>query len=340
MIWHCPVCRNALAPHAARLECRSCETAYGVLGDIPDLRAPIGVGSPFSADLDLAAELHAQRNWSLEALVRAVYARRPGWSAERVDLRTSQVLQAPSRLLRDTPAWLTPTLEPAARVLDLGCGAGMLLAALHRQGFPGVGIDVSMTWLVVARRLIQEWGGDPVLAAAFGEALPMADAHMDAVVSLDVIEHVNSPERYLAEICRVLRPGGRAVLTTPNRFSLTAEPHVQVWGVGWLPRRWQAPFVRWRSGKAYDDTCLMGSASLVRRLRQNTDFRFRLVTPAVSQEEIARFAAPKAWLARIYNRIRELPLLRPILLLVGPFFRVEAQRPWDGSGTTQGQGSA
>ncbi len=184
-----------------------------------------------------------------------------------------------------------------------------------------------MTWLVVAERLIQEWGGDPVLAAAFGEALPLVNAGVDAVVSLDVIEHVVSPDRYLAETCRVLRPGGRAVLTTPNRFSLTAEPHVQVWGVGWLPQRWQAPFVRWRSGKTYDDTRLMGSAALIRRLRRNTDFSFRLVTPAVPQEDIARFKPLKAALAGTYNRVRGLPLLRPILLLVGPFYRVEAERP-------------
>lgn len=335
MIWHCPNCRRELRHSGKHLRC-SCGTEYGVLGEIPDFRSPVGQNSAFSADSELATELYDQRDWSLEAVVRAVYSRRPGWSAERIELRTSQVLQAPVRLLRDTPTWLTPLLDPGARVLDLGCGAGMLIAALHRQGFPGVGIDVSMTWLVVAQRLVREWGGDPVLAAAFGEALPLGDACMDAVVSLDVIEHVNSPQRYLAEICRVVRPAGRAILTTPNRFSLTAEPHVHVWGVGWLPRPWQAGFVRWRSGKNYDDTRLMSSAALARQLRQNTDFRFRLVMPAVSQEEIARFKALKAWLARIYNRCRSHPLLHPLLMAIGPFFRVEAQRPAvGGDGTTQ-----
>lgn len=340
MIWICPTCRKDLSPSGPHLGCRVCASEYGVLGGIPDLRSPLGQGSQFSADLELAAELDSHPDWSLEALVRTVYSRRPGWSAERIELRTAQVLQAPSRLIRDNPSWLTPLLQPGSRVLDLGCGAGMLIAALHREGFSSVGIDVSMTWLVVAKRLIQDWGGDPVLAAAYGEALPLASGSVDAVVSLDVIEHVNSADRYLAETCRVVRAGGRAVFTTPNRFSLTAEPHVHVWGVGWLPQRWQARFVHWRSGKTYDDTRLMGSAALARRLRQNTDFSFRLVMPAVPQEEIARFKAAKAWLAGVYNRVRDLPFLRPVLLLVGPFFRVEARRPLESSAQSPPRGEA
>jgi len=80
------------------------------------------------------------------------------------------------------------------------------------------------------RRTPRACGGDPLLAAAHAEALPLADGAVSGVISLDVIEHVAEPRRYLREIERVLAPGGNTALSTPNRFSLAAEPHVFVWG--------------------------------------------------------------------------------------------------------------
>ena len=89
-----------------------------------------------------------------------------------------------------------------------------------------LGIDVSMTWLVVAKRLISESCRQPVLAASLADALPLADDSVSCVVSLYVIEHVVDPRTYLSEISRVTKSGGYVALATPNRYSLTAEPHV------------------------------------------------------------------------------------------------------------------
>ena len=202
----------------------------------------------------------------------------------------------------------------------------MLLAAAVHHGAAGIGIDVSMTWLVVARKLVQAHGGRPLLAAALGESLPLADGAVDGVVSLDVIEHVRDCDAYLREIDRVTRPGGALALSTPNRFSLTAEPQVFVWGVGWLPQPWQSRFVKWRSGKSYDDTVLMGSGGLRRRVERCTRFDITIVIPPVSEAELRRFSTTKAWIAQLYNRLRGIALLRGLLLLVGPFFRVTGIR--------------
>ena len=84
--------------------------------------------------------------------------------------------------------------------------------------------------MAARRRTPRACGGDPLLAAAHAEALPLADGAVSGVISLDVIEHVAEPRRYLREIERVLAPGGNTALSTPNRFSLAAEPHVFVWG--------------------------------------------------------------------------------------------------------------
>lgn len=90
----------------------------------------------------------------------------------------------------------------------------------------GIGLDVSMAWLVIAKWMIAFHGSDPILAAGVGEWLPLRDGQLSGVVSLDVIEHVRDSDRYLCEIDRVVGVGGSVALRTPNRFSLTSEPHV------------------------------------------------------------------------------------------------------------------
>jgi SAM-dependent methyltransferase len=321
-IWRCPQCKGPLINAENHLRCNRCPKEYESIGGVPDLRLAGDSWIDFDEDRAIARELAASGHLSLEGLVRSVYARRPGWDESRVALRTRQVLEGPKRLESEVTGWLDAHTQPGRLALDLGCGAGMLLAAAAKKGCQGIGVDVSMAWLIVAKRLIGEHGGQPVLAAALGEALPLAADSVDAVISLDVIEHVRAPGDYLKEINRVTRSGGRLALSTPNRFSLTAEPHVFVWGVGWLPAPLQARYVRWASGKTYDDTRLMSSFGLRRLIRAHTRFNFSVQIPPVSDEEIARFSPFKAQLARWYNRLRSFSAARWFFLMFGPFFRL------------------
>ncbi|MGI9188813.1 MAG: class I SAM-dependent methyltransferase [Longimicrobiaceae bacterium] len=152
-----------------------------------------------------------------------------------------------------------PRLDDAEAVLDVGCGAGAFLAT-QRPGRPLVGIDISLEWLVVARRFLSAAGVTLDLAAAHAETLPLRDRATDAIVALDVIEHVGDQEATLREVDRVLAPGGTFAAATPHRFSLAAEPHVGVFGAGWLPRRWQPGYVRRRTGRRYDFVRLLSHA--------------------------------------------------------------------------------
>jgi 2-polyprenyl-3-methyl-5-hydroxy-6-metoxy-1,4-benzoquinol methylase len=315
------LCRGELDDRGASLECRPCGRSFDMVDGIPDFRLTMPSWIDIAADTATAREL-SEAKLSLKDLVRSVYSRRID-DAAWVDRRTRQVLEGPERLHEDLRGWLAPVIADGP-FLDLGCGGGMLMAAaadLH-PGIEAVGIDVSMVWLVVARKFVTERGGRPVLAAAMAEALPLADESIPAVVSLDVIEHVGSPETYLREINRVLEIGGRVALSTPNRFSLTAEPHVFVWGVGWLPQRLQRGYVRWRSGKPYESTVLMSSIGLAKKLRRNTRLKFRILIPKIAEAEIEHFSTKKGKVARLFNRISQAALLRPLFLSIGPFFRV------------------
>jgi SAM-dependent methyltransferase len=94
------------------------------------------------------------------------------------------------------------------RVLDLGCGIGHSWTELSPR--ETVGVDVEAAALA---------GQDRKTHQADMRTLPFDPASFASVVSIQSIEHVPNPERVLAEVTRVLSPGGRAIFVTPNRLT-------------------------------------------------------------------------------------------------------------------------
>jgi ubiquinone/menaquinone biosynthesis C-methylase UbiE len=103
------------------------------------------------------------------------------------------------------------------RVLDLGCGAGNLVADLQRAAASVVGVDVAEAALRRARARHPEI---TFLRAEIDGELPLEDNAFDVVWSSEVIEHVADTARWMSEVRRVLRPGGRLLLTTPSHGRL------------------------------------------------------------------------------------------------------------------------
>jgi 2-polyprenyl-3-methyl-5-hydroxy-6-metoxy-1,4-benzoquinol methylase len=309
------------------LVCAGCGAEYPVINGIPDLRVAAPAWVDAEADRTRALSLLKLPGiGSGTELAYRLFRRRDGWSERDARYRSEQMRTHPDRIARELNGWLVETTRQDGPLLDLGCGAGTLLAAAARRGVAGIGIDVSLEWLVVAQRLIAENGGRPVLAAAMAEALPLPDASVGAVISLDVIEHVGDQRQFLREIDRVMVAGGVCALATPNRFSLTPEPHIGVWGVGWVPRALQRAYVRRVSGKAYDYCTLLSAPELRRMVASSTTLRARLMPGMIPPEEVARFSRLKALAAATYNRVAAAPGLGALILPVSPFFRVIARR--------------
>jgi SAM-dependent methyltransferase len=109
-------------------------------------------------------------------------------------------------------ALLLGEARPGERVLDLGCGAGRFVAALRDAGADPVGVELAEAALERARRAVP--GADLRLLEPDG-SLPLEHASVDLVWCSEVLEHVADTAHALLETRRVLRPGGRLLVTVP-----------------------------------------------------------------------------------------------------------------------------
>ncbi|HUQ79877.1 MAG TPA: methyltransferase domain-containing protein [Gemmatimonadaceae bacterium] len=109
------------------------------------------------------------------------------------------------------------SLTPSSRLLDLGAGpCGPLTFILHHAGCSGVAADQSASGLDVGRERARALGVDAQFStrqADLNDPLPFDDASFDAAISLDVVLHLRDRARLFREVARVLRPGGRFLLT-------------------------------------------------------------------------------------------------------------------------------
>ncbi len=105
-------------------------------------------------------------------------------------------------------------LEKGAVVLDFGCGKGEILKEMEKvnPNAQYIGLDVSQTALDSARRELPEVEFHKV---EDGGPFPLPDASVDFVFSSEVIEHVYDTDDAASEIARILRPGGKLLMTTP-----------------------------------------------------------------------------------------------------------------------------
>lgn len=115
-----------------------------------------------------------------------------------------------------------------ARVLDIGCGVGQVVGRLQEAGFEAHGVDVSEPNIERARKVSER------CQLYDGRHLPFPDGHFASAGALNVLEHVDEPEAFVRELVRVVEPGGRVVISSPNFFRVFGfrDYHPRMRGVG------------------------------------------------------------------------------------------------------------
>lgn len=112
-------------------------------------------------------------------------------------------------------------------VLDVGCGGGLTCEFLARRGGFVTGIDLSPNPIRVAREHCKDSGLQIDYRVGRAENLPFTDNLFDAVVCVDVLEHVADPQKVVSEACRVLRKDGLFLFDTINRTN--RSKFIMIW---------------------------------------------------------------------------------------------------------------
>jgi 2-polyprenyl-3-methyl-5-hydroxy-6-metoxy-1,4-benzoquinol methylase len=122
------------------------------------------------------------------------------------------------------------------RILDLGSGMGGTSVALALAGAAPLAFEYNRAYCDIIQLRAGRYDLYLPIVNGAGERLPFADASFDLAIAWDVVEHVQNPALLLAELARVVRPGGRVLLTVINRFAYR-DPHYHLPLLNWLPRR-------------------------------------------------------------------------------------------------------
>lgn len=207
--------------------------------------------------------------------------------------------------------------ESGSRFLEVGCRSGGALIAASRNYREVWGIDIAHRWLVVARRRMEEAGVDANLACCSADALPFRSGYFDCVYQEDTLQHTDRQVESLQESDRVLCSDGRLLLTIWNRFCPLPEPHVNLWGVGYLPSKFRQSYVRIRANLAYHIHLL--SASQLRNLiARLPSIKYSLEAGPLASRRLDRAGWPVSQLSRLYERLRKKRWLGKLLQMVAP----------------------
>ena len=333
----CPGCGSSPVGGPRSWACPGCGASYRGLRGIIDLRTVEDVYLSNRDDWDFATRLDDDFDrLDFRGLLDRYFDLSPEIPAALRRRQVAHILTAPDRVR----GWLDAIgpIPESGPLLDLGCGSGSFLSAIGPMGRPMAGVDIAMRWLLVARKRLDEEGlGHVPLACGGAERLPFADRSFAGVVAGDVIEHVGDQDATLREAHRVLEPGGRMFLASPNRFSLAPEPHVQVWGVGYLPRAWMGGYVRKVSGRDFRAIRTLGAGEW-RRLVERSPFPGATIrAPGLPAGDLDAFGPVKRSVGRAYNRVVATRPGQGLARAVGPLFHVVCEREPDdeeGRGTS------
>ncbi len=328
----CPLCHEGLRLLTERdgYYCSDCKRGYPLHGGIPDFRVFRDPYLTFQEDHERTEiVLAALDRYRLEGLLEYYWtfsditppALRPKFirSAMLGEQRAQRVLSSFEDGTFQQPI-------RAQKVLEIGSGSGNFLVVASEHYDQVVGIDIGMRWLHVSRRRFMDKGLPvPPLVCCCAEYLPFPDNSFDLVVASSTLEFVRDQKKVLSEAARTLKTSGSLYLQTVNRYSLAKNPYAYLWGVGFLPRAWQARYVRWRRGASYESVKLVSFGELKRMAKEYfraIEFALQNIDPAL----LRQFSPFTRFQARVYQSVRKLPLIRTFLRLHGPGWEVALRK--------------
>jgi ubiquinone/menaquinone biosynthesis C-methylase UbiE/uncharacterized protein YbaR (Trm112 family) len=213
------------------------------------------------------------------------------------------------------------------RVLEIGSGTGGFLAAAAAQGQEVVGVDIAMRWLHVCRRRLMDLGFQPpLLVCCCAEFLPFAAGSFDVTLMSSTLEFVRNQSQVLSECSRTLCADGTLFINSVNRYSMATNPYVDLWGVGYLPRRWQSRYACFRRDASFENIRLLSYSELNRlasKCFQETEFSL----PDIDEVSLGEFSSFTRWQVHVYRLLKRFSSMRHVLNRIGPEWDVKLTGP-------------
>ncbi len=323
----CPLCRRELKVIDNGYECSSCRKKYLLHDGIPDFRVFPDPFLSYREDYERTEIVLATlEKFNLEKLLEHYWsfsditpkALRPKFirSAVLGEQRGRRTLEIIEKNTKITPK----------RVLEIGSGTGNFLAVAAPQYEQVIGIDIAMRWLHVSRRRFMDLEMPvPPLVCCCAEFLPFADDSFDLIVASSTLEFVRNQPKVLSECARALTENGTLYINSVNRYSIGRDPYAYLWGVGFLPRKWQARYVRRRSGASYENIKTLSYRELNLIAANHFPLK-KFALPDVSPQVLKEFSFGTRLQIKLYRLLKKLPLFPFVLKRIGPGWDVIFQK--------------
>jgi 2-polyprenyl-3-methyl-5-hydroxy-6-metoxy-1,4-benzoquinol methylase len=201
------------------LRCLGCGAVF--LDPMPDMATIAGF---YPSDYGIYDD--DRRDRRISPLRRAILATSKGYDHLRPALPMRIVAGLLSRFMRTA----TPEYVQGGRMLDVGCGNGRYLSTMRKLGWQVQGVEFSEDGVRVCRKAELPVHHGDLASAGF------PDASFDLITVRHVIEHIPEPHPFMAELSRILKPGGLLVIETPNGDALGRTWFGPNWFANDVPR--------------------------------------------------------------------------------------------------------
>jgi ubiquinone/menaquinone biosynthesis C-methylase UbiE len=319
----CPRCKGVVTHSPEAYRCDSCGETYPIIGGIADFRVYADPYIDLDADRRKGLLLAEKaKSLSFADLVSYYYSITPEVPADLATYYLNHHIAGITRGAGLLRRFLNYGLRPPTRneiVLDLGCGTGGFLAASAETSANLIGVDIAFRWLIVARKRLQELGHQNIiLVCACADYLPFPDNFADVIVAENLIEHVRNQSGLFTEIARVRRQQCRILARTVNRFAFGPEPHVGVWGVGYLPRSLRNNYVKLIKRIPYEHIHLQSLRELRSSVQRSGQTDLNASAAKLLPYDYQHHSTAKQSLFKLYDRLSQTPL-RGLVTATGPY---------------------
>lgn len=277
----CPKCHSRLNIENESLSCSQCENVYPVIFGIPDFRLDVDPQFRQKEREDAEELIDLFEQSSFEELMRFYVKKTTSDDLLELDLDYELDWSARAKKQLFKINVLAKKLNDApisddyikGLYVDIGCGKGAMIGEMSKYCETGLALDHSLVYLILAKKLIEQNASENVfLMVASNMALPIKNSAAEFITSIDVIEHVEDQKKSIDEDMRILNDHKCLFLNSPNRYSLFGlEDHVQLWGVGLIPRRFVKKYVKFFSGHAYEGVWLLSYWKLKKLINRHSN---------------------------------------------------------------------